>query len=236
MVADERRAVARAPGTRENRQIRGRWSAPAEAKRQNNGGAVAFNGVLGVDSQDILNAPHIDFGTFQLFPDQNNYGTTGVENQDPSVDFATMLAQTTAFITSQVQSAQAVGKPVIVTGFGLVTQDNLPAFVPFDSVFPVQSPQQQNRRRQVATIATGISQDQVNTAYTTWLQTGFTDGVSGMSQYQFSSQNLVPDPGTLVEASPGVTVGQSPNDGYGISGVDTSGVQTTLTFASQNFT
>jgi len=236
MVTDERRAVARAKGTRENRQIRGRWSAPVEAKRQTNSGGVAFNGVLGVDSQDILNAPHIDFGTFQLFPDQNNYGTTGVENQDPSVDFNTMLAQTTAFISSQVQSALAVGKPVIATAFGLVTQDNLPAFVPFDSVFPVQSPQQQNRRRQVATIATGVSQDQVNTAYTTWLQTGFTDGVSGMSQYQYSGQNLVPDPGTLVEASPGATVGQSPNDGYGIAGVDTSDVQTTLTDASQNFT
>jgi mannan endo-1,4-beta-mannosidase len=78
-----------------------------EAKRQNNAGAVAFNGVLGVDSQDILNAPHIDFGTFQLFPDQNNYGTTGVENQAPSADFANMLAQTTAFINSQVQSALA---------------------------------------------------------------------------------------------------------------------------------
>jgi len=231
MVTDERRAVA--PGTRENRQIRGHSLALAETKRQDSGSAVAFNGVLGVDSQDILNAPNIDFGTFQLFPDQNNYGTTGVENQDPGVDFSTMLAQTTAFINSQVQSAIAVGKPVIVTGFGLVTQDNLPAFVPFDSVFPVQSPQ--NRRRQVATIATGVSQVQVNTAYTTWLQTGFTDGVSGMSQYQFSSQNLVPDPGTLVQASPGVTVGQSPNDGYGISGVDTSGVQTTLTAASQNF-
>ena len=68
---------------------------------------MAFNGVLGVDSQDILNAPNIDFGTFQLFPDQNNYGTTGVENQDPSVDFNTMLAQTNAFISSQVQSALA---------------------------------------------------------------------------------------------------------------------------------
>jgi mannan endo-1,4-beta-mannosidase len=68
---------------------------------------VAFNGVLGVDSQDILNAPNIDFGTFQLFPDQNNYGTTGGENQAPSVDFNTMLTQTTNFINSQAQSALA---------------------------------------------------------------------------------------------------------------------------------
>jgi len=105
MVTDERRAVA--PGTRENRQIRGHSLALAETKRQDSGSAVAFNGVLGVDSQDILNAPNIDFGTFQLFPDQNNYGANGGENQAPSVDFNTMLTQTTNFITSQAQSAQA---------------------------------------------------------------------------------------------------------------------------------
>jgi len=228
--------VARAPGTRENRQIRGRWSAPAETKRQNNGGAEALNGVLGVDSQDILNAPHIDFGTFQLFPDQNNYGTTGGENQEPSVDFNTMLTQTNAFIASQAQSALAVGKPVIVTGFGLVTQDNLPAFVPFNSVSPVQSNQQQNQGGQVATLNAGVSQGQITTAYTTWLKTAFTNGVSGMSQYQWSEQHLVPGTGTLVEASPGGALGQSPNDGYGISGADTSGVGTILTQAAQNFT
>ena len=31
-----------------------------------------YNGAFGVDSQDILNAPDIDFGTFQLFPDLVN--------------------------------------------------------------------------------------------------------------------------------------------------------------------
>jgi mannan endo-1,4-beta-mannosidase len=235
MVTDERRAVA--PGTRENKQIRGHSLALAETKRQDSGSAVAFNGVLGVDSQDILNAPNIDFGTFQLFPDQNNYGANGGENQAPSVDFNTMLTQTTNFITSQAQSAQAVGKPVICTGFGLVTEGNLGNFVPFNSVF-LQSPQPQNPRRQVATLATGVSQGQINTAYTTWLQTGFMGGVSGMSQYQFSAQNLVPATGTLVQGSPGTSgaLGQSPNDGYAIAGPDTSGVQTILTTAAQNFT
>jgi len=237
VVTDERRAVAPAPGARENRQIRGHSLALAETKRQAGGSAVAFNGVLGVDSQDILNAPNIDFGTFQLFPDQNNYGTTGGENQAPSVDFNTMLTQTTNFINSQAQSALAVGKPVVCTGFGLVTQGNLGDFVPFNSVF-LESPQQPHPRRQVATLATGVSQDQINTAYTTWLQTGFSNGVSGMSQYQFSAQNLVPATGTLVEASPGTggALGQSPNDGYAIAGPDTSNVQTILTAAAQNFT
>lgn len=119
MVSDERRAVARALA-REGRKIRGRWTAScmhssfyadgilsallATAKRQTNGGGPAFNGVFGVDSQDILNAPHIDFGTFQLFPDQNNYGTTGVESQAPSADFDNTLSQTNAWITSQADS------------------------------------------------------------------------------------------------------------------------------------
>jgi mannan endo-1,4-beta-mannosidase len=78
----------------------------AAAKRQSNSGAPAFNGVFGVDSQDILNAPHIDFGTFQLFPDQNNYGVTGVDSPAPSADFNDMLSQTTNFINSQVDTGQ----------------------------------------------------------------------------------------------------------------------------------
>lgn len=34
-----------------------------------------FDGSTGVDSQDILAIPQVDFGTVQLFPDQNSYGT-----------------------------------------------------------------------------------------------------------------------------------------------------------------
>lgn len=77
----------------------------AGAKRQSDDGGLAFNGAFGVDSQDILNAPHIDFGTFQLFPDQNNYGTTGAEGQPPSTDFDTTLSQSFAWIRAQADSA-----------------------------------------------------------------------------------------------------------------------------------
>jgi mannan endo-1,4-beta-mannosidase len=35
--------------------------------------------VQGVDSADVINMPQVNFGTFQLFPDQNNYGS------DPSL-------------------------------------------------------------------------------------------------------------------------------------------------------
>jgi mannan endo-1,4-beta-mannosidase len=59
-----------------------------------------------VDSEDILNAPDIDFGTFQLFPDQINYGITGTEVQAPSSDFNNTLNQTNTWIRAQADSSQ----------------------------------------------------------------------------------------------------------------------------------
>lgn len=48
----------------------------AETKRQSDeqGVGPAFDGSSGVDTEDILNIPQIGYGSFQLFPDQNNYG------------------------------------------------------------------------------------------------------------------------------------------------------------------
>jgi mannan endo-1,4-beta-mannosidase len=59
-----------------------------------------------VDSQDILNAPDIDFGTFQMFPDQFNYGTTGTvaDVQAPSSNFDNTLNDTVAWIRAQIGS------------------------------------------------------------------------------------------------------------------------------------
>lgn len=41
----------------------------------------AYDGSQGVDSEDIINIPAIGFGTFQLFPDQNDFG----HNDDPTL-------------------------------------------------------------------------------------------------------------------------------------------------------
>ena len=76
----------------------------AAAKRQTSITGSAFNGAFGVDSQDILNAPDIDFGTFQLFPDQTNYGFTGTEVQPPSADFNCTVDQTTTWIRAHAHS------------------------------------------------------------------------------------------------------------------------------------
>jgi mannan endo-1,4-beta-mannosidase len=67
-----------------------------------------FNGAFGVDSQDILNAPDIDFGTFQVFPDSVNYGTKGSATDviPPSRNFGKTLNETVAWISAQVCSAR----------------------------------------------------------------------------------------------------------------------------------
>ena len=46
-----------------------------ETKRQfDTGVGSSFDGSSGVDTEDIINIPEIGYGSFQLFPDQNNYG------------------------------------------------------------------------------------------------------------------------------------------------------------------
>ncbi len=85
----------------------------AEAKRQTSGDGSAYSGAFGVDSQDILNVPDIDFGTFQMFPDQFNYGTTGpvTEVQPPSSNFDSTMNDTVAWIRAQINCAHTWGFP-----------------------------------------------------------------------------------------------------------------------------
>ncbi|KAI0273624.1 glycoside hydrolase superfamily [Gloeopeniophorella convolvens] len=218
MITDERRRAARSASKRDGVKIRGRWTASlpsAEAKRQSSGVGSAFDGSFGVDSQDILSVPNIGFGSFQLFPDQNSYGTIATQAiQPPSFDFNETLTQGVQWIQSQAEAAQAVGKPLALTGFGLVTQGNLPAFVPFNATFPVAPTPSQNQRRQNAnaTFGTGITDAQRDDAYATWLQAGIQAGISGMIQYQPVNGTFVQNVGATG------TLGVSPNDGYGTLG------------------
>ena len=86
------------------------------AKRQS-GDLSAFNGAFGVDSQDILNAPDIDFGTFQLFPDSVNYGAKGTATdvQPPSGQFGKTVNDTVDWIKAQAQSAHTWVSPLLTT-------------------------------------------------------------------------------------------------------------------------
>ncbi len=141
-----------------------------KAKRQTGGDLSAFNGAFGVDGQDILNAPDIDFGTFQLFPDSINYGVKGTTNhvQPPSSNFGKTLNDTVAWIRAQADSAQmwvlplltadasdlrsafhSVGKPVVLSAFGIVTQDNSPFFVPVNETSYRPLPKQKEQKRKL---------------------------------------------------------------------------------------
>jgi len=190
-----------------------------------------------VDSQDILNIPTIGFGSFQLFPDQNSYSTIATAFSPPSSDFDETVRQGTAWIQAQAASAEVVNKPLVLTAFGLVTQNNLGFFVPFNKTTRVVKSSSNKKRQDPGTFGTGVTDQQQVSAYLTWFQAGLNSGLSGMLQYQDSEQNLTPAPGTFVQSSnDDGTVDSSPNDGYGSFGSSESGVQQTLEEASQNWT
>jgi len=131
-----------------------------------------------VDSEDILNAPDIDFGTFQMFPDQFNYGTTGTvtDVQAPSSNFDNTLNDTVTWIRAQIDSVHtwvspltadaaskirsaiySTGKPVVLSAFGLVTQDNLLHFVPVNDTCPiVKTPQKRKNQKRTLYCTTAL--------------------------------------------------------------------------------
>ncbi|KAH9966661.1 glycoside hydrolase superfamily [Russula dissimulans] len=233
MITDGRRAAPRTSGAREGFKIRGRWTAPLSAKRQSGVVGPAFDGSHGVDSEDILNIPGIDFHSFQTFPDQNDYEALGSESQSPATDFDQTLQTTTDWINLQLNTAKTAGKPSVHTAFGLVTQGNVQQFIPFNSSTPLAQSQKYWKRQDPGDFSTGVSDQQVTNAYTSWGQTTFNGGGSGANEYQWSSQNIQSAPGTVVQ-DPSGDVTQSPNDGYGIAGSDGSAVQQVLNTQSQN--
>jgi len=232
--------------------IRGRWRAP-QTKRQSftQGVGSSFDGSTGVDSADIINIPQIGYGSFQLFPDQNNYGP-----DDPSLPAFNNTVQTgLSWIQSHAELGQLFNKPVALTGFGLVTQNNANDFVPFNSTQPPfaaapfgpDPPDPPASTTTTTTPATtqafGVTDPQRDDAYAQWLQAGLQAGLGGMTQYQWAQSNLTSDSGTAVQPavtgtaeSPVVSgTGESPNDGYSIQGSGQAAAVNVLQEASNTF-
>lgn len=82
----------------------------------------------------------------------------------------------------------SVGKPLALTAFGLVTQDNFPFFVPFNSSVPLanqtNSTTSSLSKRITTTQGQAATTTQQQSAYLTWLQAGIDAGVQGLTQYQ----------------------------------------------------
>ncbi|KAH8117603.1 glycoside hydrolase family 5 protein [Phellopilus nigrolimitatus] len=240
----KREMLTRGDGLR----IRGRWIATRQADPSSNSGVgSAFDGSSGVDSQDILNIPSIGFGSFQLLPDQNSYDVAGA---DPSLSgFNNTIEEGVQWIQVQAQSAAQVGKPAVLTAFGLVTQDNAPFFVPFNTTiapFNNTTPPSSNTSaglRARADASYGASDAQQDSAYTAWLQAAAAAGVGGAVQYQWGTGGLTDNGGSSVDqdndasgTTPNAdTSGSSPNDGYRSAPTGDDGVASTLTDLSSLF-
>ncbi|KAL5511862.1 hypothetical protein ACEPAH_5080 [Sanghuangporus vaninii] len=226
-------------------RIRGRWIA-ARQSDPSVGTTVgpAFDGSSGVDSQDILNIPTIGFGSFQLFPDQNNYTVAGPDPNLPA--FNNTVEEGNAWIKLQAELAQQVGKPAVLTAFGLISQNNLPFFVPFNSTNApfnatttgnITSTSSAKVKRQDSGTANaasiGVSDDQLTDAYSSWLQTAASVQLGGALQYQWGQGGLSSNNGSTVSQNDNTstvsanddTSGVSPNDGYQSAPTGNDGVQ-----------
>ncbi|KAF9464331.1 glycoside hydrolase superfamily [Collybia nuda] len=88
---------------------------------------IAFDGSSGVDTEDIMSAPCIDFGSFQLFPDQIQYFPDPTANTTINA-----IAGGNKWVAMHSDSASLIGKPSVMTAFALVSQENWDFYVPFD--------------------------------------------------------------------------------------------------------
>lgn len=225
----------------EGLRIRGRWIASRQADTsgiQTTG--TAFDGSTGVDSQDISNIPAIGFSAFQFFPDQNDYSILGV---DPSLSAVNnTINQGNKWIQIQAELAAQINKPAVMTAFGVVTNDNLPFFVPFNETTPpfpngvniTNSTGVLQKRVEAAT--SGVSNEDQNTMYTSWLSTAAGLDVSA-SIDQWSQNGLTSNGGSSVSQPNTDTTGStlnddtttsSPNDGYAYTAPTSSDTQSIL--------
>ncbi|THU89503.1 glycoside hydrolase family 5 protein [Dendrothele bispora CBS 962.96] len=224
-------------------QIRGRWVSTPTRRQADTGVGSAFDGSQGVDSEDIANIPNIGFSTFQLFPDQFSYGPP-----DPSLpEFNQTVEIGNDWIRSHAEAGARVGKPVALTGFGLVTNDNKPFFVPFNSSvasFPNATSTSQGfgAAPQNTSQAIGVTNDQQVDAYSQWVNTGLVSGLQGIMQYQWGQRGLTSQEGTTISPNDDTTTTSpnedttttSPNDGYSAQAVSSGpSAQGVLQSASQ---
>ncbi|KIK35441.1 glycoside hydrolase family 5 protein [Suillus luteus UH-Slu-Lm8-n1] len=208
----QNRAAAKRAGTlkEDGIMIRGRWVSTA-TRVVSSSTDSSTDGSSGVDSQDILNIPNIGFGSFQLYPDQETYGP-----YDPNLDpVSNKINSSLTWIQQSAQSAAAVGKPLVLNGFGLVTQTNLNNFVPFNMSY---APYATN------TADVSASSDFANSAqqeqgYSSFLQMGDSAGLAGIMQYQWGSAGITQSSAAIqLDTTNSPSTGDSPNDGYSIAG------------------
>jgi mannan endo-1,4-beta-mannosidase len=204
-------------------RIRGRWGSPAaNAKRQNSESLnSAFDGSQGVDSEDIANIPEISFSTFQYFPDQNSYAPQG---SGSPTSFNDALKQGIDWIQMQAARVGSNNKPLALSAFGLVTQNEEPFFVPFNETRPDNQPVPQRPASFKRDLPQAPDNTQFNNAFSALIGASVQNALAGILQYQIGLGGLQSAPGTPiipVTTSNGQSTavnqnGVSPDDGYAL--------------------
>ena len=135
----------------------------------------------------------------------------------------------------------------MLTAFGVVTNDNLPFFVPFNETTPpfpngVNSSVSTLQKR-IDAVNGGVTNTEQNTMYTTWIQAAAQQGVS-VNFDQWSQSGLTTNQGSTVSqpneettdsTTNEETTGSSPNDGYAYTAPTGSDVQDVLTSLTSLF-
>jgi len=157
----------------------------------------SFDGSYGVDTEDIIAVPCIDFGSFQLFPDQTNYFP------ETSDSFATKaIGDGGKWVAVHSNTATRLGKPELLTAVAIVTKEHWSLFVPFNGT----------ARLPDGTPCRGVEDFQQDYAFTSWAGTALNGNVDGVLEYLWLQDGLTSH-GTTQNFRRDQTT--SPSDGSG---------------------
>jgi len=156
----------------------------------------AFDGSYGVDTEDILAIPSIDFGSFQLFPDQTKYFPK--TSDSPATEY---IGDGGKWVAVHSNTATLLGKPEALTAAAIVTKEHWNMFIPFDktSVMPAGSP------------CGGVEDFQQDYAFTAWASSAINGNVGGVLEYLWLQKGLTSHGTTHSKRD----LTQSPQDGAG---------------------
>jgi len=135
----------------------------------------SFDGSYGVDTEDIMSIPSIDFGSFQLFPDQVTYFP------DPQPNFAIKaIVDGGKWVATHSNTARLLGKPEVLTAMTLLAKEQWSSFIPFNSSSRVPD----------NTPCRGVEPFQRDYAFTSWAGTSLSGAVDGVLEFFWLQQGL----------------------------------------------
>ncbi|KAF8989119.1 mannanase [Cyathus striatus] len=159
----------------------------------------SFDGTYGVDTEDIMAIPSIDFGSLQLFPDQTEY-FPAVSNSSAT----NSIAGGSTWVALHSNSAALIGKPEVLTAAAIVTQDHYSSFVPFNSSTPLPEGS-----------CGGAQAFQQDYAFTTWAGIVLSGNIQGMLEYLWLQDGLTSHGTTFSRRGIKRDLSISPQDGNG---------------------